>query len=284
MKEIQLIILFIFICIFRVSGQPLLFKGERVDTLRISAGHAGDWSGIWDEYVIILSKKGHYTLDVYRRFRYSRIANTDSFESSSRVLKKQKKIKRELLSDLLFQLNSRYIEPNFKNLGITQKQFLKLTDKKEVNRIIQENKEGHNFNYQISNEQQELIYNGCQNIENFDSFLKTKYDTSPRQYEYVRVTIGYSDNFTVTITTEKLKYKYRAMYPNIYRQPWRDITFGSGSKPIINFGINTALLNLLPRKFSRLSTIKFQVLTDEFIKSYLEENIKLFLFENGITK
>lgn len=77
--------------------------------------------------------------------------------------------------------------------------------------------------------------------------------------------------------TDSLKYFFSANYPSPSRFPWFDNTLASASNlwepdTVINFSINTALIDLLPKKFSRIQTLK----PDELIESYIHWYCKRF--------
>jgi len=88
----------------------------------------------------------------------------------------------------------------------------------------------------------------------------------------------FNDHFDVKITTTQGNYRFEGKYPNSYKQPWYNLSdkYSFTSSSILNFSINSALVAMLPENFSRLGTLKFEALTNEYIEWYLKRRGIIF--------
>lgn len=235
----------------------------------------GTTTGIYDEYILVFNKeKNNYILNPYQRTEYKITFKTDTSFTKKKVLKQGNVVERSLVSELLKQFEINYLKPTFEQIGMSNEEFLKLTDKKHIIQIAKWHKEDWHFKKSYSTkEQNETVFKGCQNIDTFNLYLATAYDTS----DYVMVT-DVDDHFDVIILTTKGNYRFEGKYPNSFKQPWYNHSDkGSfASTSVLNFSINSALVAILPDKFSRLETLKFEALTNEYIEWYLKRRGIIF--------
>jgi hypothetical protein len=263
-------------------GQQLTYKGDLVDTLKIISNSSryhfdtcGTTTGIYDEFILVFNKeKNNYIINPYQRTEYKFTYKPKTSFKKEKILKQGIDVDGLLVSSLLEQFEINYRKPSFGNIGITIKEFLKLTDKKHIIQVAK----WHDADWYLKKtyflkEKNEKILKGCQNIDTLNMYLETAFDTSG----YIVVT-DVKDVFNVIISTTKTNYRFEGKYPNIYRQPWychsgRNVL---NSTSILNFTINTALVRILPDNFSRLKTLKFEALTNEYIEWYLKRHGIIF--------
>ena len=265
-----------------VTGQQLTYKGELVDTLKIISNSSyyhfdtsGTTTGIYDEYIIVFNKeKNNYYLNPYKRTDYKFTFKPDTSFKKEKILKQGLVINRIQIENLLKQFEITYSKPTFNNIGMTNEEFLKLTDKKHIIQVAKWHKTDWHFKKAYSTkEQNENIFKGCQNIDTLNFYLATAFDTSG----YVMIT-DVSDTYEVFILTDKMNYRFEGKYPNSYKQPWYYHTNNGGfsSTSLLNFSINNALVDILPEKFSRLETLKSEALTNDYIEWYLKKRGIIF--------
>lgn len=264
------------------TGQQLTFKGDLVDTLKIMSNSSyyhfdtcGTTTGIYDEFVLVFSKeKNNYVLSPYQRTEYKFTFNPDTSFIKEKVLKQGVVVDRLLISSLLEQFEITYRKPSFDNIGMTTEAFLKLTDKKHILQVSKwHDTDWHFKKSYATKEQNEIIFKGCQNTDTLNLYLSTAFDTSG----YVMVT-DVDDHFDVVISTDNNNYHFEGKYPNSFKQPWYNRTDKSdfASTSVLNFSINSAIVAILPDKFSRLETLKFEALTNEYIEWYLKRRGIMF--------
>jgi hypothetical protein len=265
-----------------VSGQQLTYKGELVDTIKIISNSSyyhfddkGTTTGVYDEYIIVYDKqKSNYIINPYRRTEYKITFKPDTSSRKEKVLKQGEMINRLLISNLLKQFEVSYIKPAFDNIGMTNEKFLNLTDKKHIVQVAKWHKQDWHFKKSYSTrEQNEAIFKGCQNIDTLNMYLATAFDTSG----YVVIT-DVDQHFDVVIVTTEAKYRFEGKYPNSFKQPWYNHSTNDmlNTNSVLNFSINSALVAILPDKFSRLETLKFGALTNEYIEWYLKRRGIIF--------
>lgn len=264
------------------TGQQLTFKDDLVDTLKIISNSSyyhfdtcGTTTGIYDEFVLVFSKeKNNYVLSPYQRTEYKFTFKPDTSFIKEKVLKQGVVVDRLLISSLLEQFEITYRKPSFDNIGMTTEAFLKLTDKKHILQVSKwHGTDWHFKKSYATKEQNEIIFKGCQNTDTLNLYLSTAFDTSG----YVMVT-DVDDHFDVVISTDNNNYHFEGKYPNSFKQPWYNRTDKSvfASTSVLNFSINSALVAILPDKFSRLETLKFEALTNEYIEWYLKRRGIIF--------
>jgi hypothetical protein len=257
------------------TGQQLTYKGDLVDTLKIMSNSSyyhfdtcGTTTGIYDEFVLVFSKeKNNYVLSPYQKTEYKFTFKPDTSFIKVKVIKQGVVVDRLLISSLLEQFEITYRKPSFDNIGMTTEAFLKLTDKKHIIQVSKwHDTDWHFKKSYATKEQNEIIFKGCQNTDTLNLYLSTAFDTSG----YVMVT-DVDDHFDVVISTENNNYRFEGKYPNSFKQPWYNRSDKSvfASTSVLNFSINSAIVAILPDKFSRLETLKFEALTNEYIEWYL---------------
>lgn len=265
-----------------VTGQQLIYMGDYVDTIKIISNSSyyhfddcGTTTGTYDEYILVFNKeKNNYILNPYQRTEYKFTFKPETSYRKEKILNQGLVVDQLLISDLLKQLDITYLKPTFDNIGITNEEFLKLTDKKHIIQVAKWHKTDWYFKRAYSTkEQNEIIFKGCQNTDTLNLYLLTAFDTSG----YVVVT-DVDDHFDVIISTDNNNYHFEGKYPNSFKQPWynRSDKSSFASTSMLNFSINSALVAILPDKFSRLETLKFEALTNEYIKWYLKRRGIIF--------
>jgi len=274
------------------SGQQLVFRGFPVDSISISSSSGyyhfdkkGTTTGTEDLYLIAFDRKSqNYSVVDYKRIS---ILNTCEPDTATRKVKHLTKDRGRLLSNtlldsLLTAFNLRFNKPTFSRIGYDKQQFLSLTDEKHVRNVAKAYKQDWNFRMKYSTkEENALIFEGCQNIDTFDLFLTTRFDTSG----YIMVTDVW-DEMHVRIKAGEKWFPFEGKNPNPFKQPWYDHSHTDSipvsgiidsvryyyklPSPIVNLNINKALSNILPHEFHRKNSITFSALTDQYIKWYLK--------------
>lgn len=261
---------------FSTSAQQLIYKGALVDTVKITSNSSyfhfdneGTTTGVYDAYVIVFNQEtNNYILNTYQSNEYKSTFKPDTSIRKERIIQKNKGIDQTLIANLLKQFETTYQQPTYENIGISKKEFQILTSKKQIIKVAKWfNSDWHFKKSYSTTEKNKLIFSGCQNIDTFNLYLTTMFTNS----DYVIVT-DVEDHFNVIISTSTTDYCFEGKYPNPYKQPWYDhsVIKGFGSSPILNFTINKALIDILPADFSRIETLKFEALTNEYIEWYLK--------------
>jgi hypothetical protein len=261
-----------------VYGQQLIFRGFPVDTISISGSSGyyhfddkGTTTGREDIYIIAYDKStNNYFVADYKKVSILNTCRPDTSTQKTRHLIKDKgKIIDNLtLNDLLSAFNSKYIKPTFDDLGCDRKKFLSLTDESHIRKVAKAYKQDWHFKiFYSSHEENKIIFDGCQNIDTFNLFVATKFDT----IGYAMVTDVW-DEMNVSIKTTEKSFSFEGKYPNPFKQPWYDHSDKSNlfAAPIVNFSINKSLSLILPDKFYRKNTIELNALTNLYIKWYLQ--------------
>lgn len=278
----RLIILFGLIISIKANGQPLTFRGDPVYTLKIisNSGYyhfdtCGTTTGVCDEYIIVYSReKNNYILNPYKRTNYKITFRPHTHSGKARILKQGLIIDSILIANLIKQFEITYLKPTSNNIGISNEEFQKLTDKKHIIQVAK----GHNTDWHFkktysTKEQNDKVFRDCQNTDTLNLYLATAFDTSG----YTIVT-DVSDLFKVQIITSKSKFFFEGKYPNSFKQPWYEHSDANTAFPIsiLNLSINNALVKILPNNFSRLETLKIEALINEYIEWYLKRRGIIF--------
>ena len=265
-----------FIVSINTIGQQLSYKGGQVDTVKINSNSSyyhfdslGTTSGTYDEYLINYNvEKNSYYLEFFRRTEYRITYKPDTLIEKSKILNSKKSIDNILISNLLSQFDTSYVEPTINQLGLTSKEFQKLTKKKQILKVAKFHDEKWQFKRTYSTkEKNQKIFDGCQQTDTFDLYLKTVFDTTG----YVVIT-DVDSRFEVEISTNKKDFLFEGKYPNPFRQPWYYFSEDGDvfTTTVLNLSINNALVEILPKEFTNFSTLKIEALIDDYIEWYLK--------------
>jgi hypothetical protein len=258
-----------------VFGQQINFRGFPVDTISISSSsgcssfdHKGTWSGSDCFYIIAFDKTTNNYL--VADFMKVSLRGTIKPQTITRKIKhsKQEKGKEILNADLetLFSaFNLKCNKSTFENSGYDKQKFLSLTDDRHILKVANEYKQDWHFRKSYSSkEESKKIFDGCQNIDTFNLFLASKFDTS----SYVIVTDVW-DKIEVRIVTASKSFLFEGKYPNPFRQPWYDESAKIPAS-IVNLNINKSLALILPERFYGRNSLVLRELTYQYIKWYLQ--------------
>ncbi|MCU0348731.1 MAG: hypothetical protein MUC59_17460 [Saprospiraceae bacterium] len=257
-------------------GQQLIFRGYPLDTISIfgSAGYyhfdeKGTTTGREDVYVIAFDNQFKYykVVDCKRNRILNTIhPDTSIIETKHFYRQAGKQIPTILLDNLCSALNSKMTHPIFSSLFIQEQDFFSLVDKKHILEVAKRYKEDWQFKRRYSSrEENKILYKGCQNIDTFNLFLTSRFDTSG----YVMVTDVW-DEINISIKTANQCHSFEGKYPNPFRQPWYEHSLEGNTITILNLDINRALVSILPDKFYRKDSIAFPELIKTYIKWYLQ--------------
>jgi hypothetical protein len=273
-------------------GQQLTFKGQPVDSIEVvsSQGHyhfddKGTTTSTNDHYVITFDKATNSYVTIYKRILSTFTCKPESDSEKVKKLSTGRIVERSNLEGFLSALSNTYLKPTFDNIGLNKEKFLALTNEKEILRVAKLYKEDWHFDTKRYSEKEdnEIIFKGCQNIDTFNLFLSTQFDTTGYS-----IVFDYWDEWDVYIKAGENHYHYESKYPNKFKQPWFDLsdtstylaegdsTLGIPSlrlqtiTSILNFDINTYLVSMLPKKFYRRNSINLDALMIYYIKWYLQ--------------
>jgi len=270
-----------------VYGQQLKFRGLPVDTIFIngSSGYyhfdeKGTTTGRTDIYIIAFDMNASKYIVV--DYKTVSMKGTFSPESSEKTVKhfnkeKGKSISNSSLDGLLTAFSSRYVKPTFENVGFDKQVFLSLTDEKHIRKVAKRYKQDWHFKmYYTTKEENRILFSGCQNIDTFNLFVNSKFDTTG----YIMVTDVW-DVMNVYIKTADNEFAFEGKYPNAFKQPWYDHSDNSKiiAGSIVNLDINQFLVAILPDKFHGKNTIELQSLADNYIKWYLQRRNIIYQYE-----
>lgn len=271
-----------------VYGQQLIFRNFPVDTILIM-GSSGSYhinkrrttTERKDIYLITYDKTANYYF--VADYKKISIRNTCKPVTSTKKVKnltkdKCKIITNATLNNLLTAFNSRYIKPTFENLGYNRQEFLLLTDEKHIRKVAKAYKQDWLFKmFYSTKEKNKIIFDGCQNIDTFNLFLATNFDTTT---SYTIIS-DYWDAMFVQIKTTDKWFSFTGKYPNDFKQPWYDHSDTSNfiGTTIVNFNINKSLSLILPDKFYRKNTIESTALINQYIKWYLQRRNIIYKYD-----
>lgn len=270
-----------------IYGQQLKFRGLTVDTIFIngSSGHyhfddKGTTTGRTDIYTIAFDKTvNNYVVADYKTVSMKSTYEPDTSEQTVKHLSKDrgKVISNTNVDGLLSAFSSKYVKPTFENIGFDKQEFLSLTDEKHIRKVAKRYKQDWHFKmYYTTKEKNNILFNGCQNIDTFNLFVSSKFDTTG----YSMVTDVW-DEMNVYIKTSDKQFGFEGKYPNAFKQPWYDHSDTAKVFPtsIVNLNINRFLVAILPDKFYRRNTIELQSLTDNYIKWYLQRRDIIYNYD-----
>ena len=260
-----------------VSGQQLIFRGFEVDTVSIgnSAGYyhineAGTTTGTEEVLIIIYNPivKKYLVADYIRTtFKRTRNPDTTEVETKSILNGNKKSVSLQTLDSLLTAFNSNYVRPNYDCIGYERKTFLSLIDEKQVRKVAKKYNEHWQFkNAYSSKNENKTLFDGCHNIDTFNFFLETKFKNKTPT-----IVTDVWDATSLNIKASHHSFKFSAVYPDAFRQPWYDFSDNSvfKSSSILNLNINKLLLNILPENFYRKNEFELKPLINDYIKWYL---------------
>lgn len=273
-------------------GQQLSFRGDLIREINIKSSNGyydiDKRRSIGDAEIFNI--KYENSKQKYFVFEYS----TEVFNQSSEdTTHNQNKIKLKNISkiqldnlqldSLIQSLDKSTFPLKFSSMKISKNEFLSLTDKKHIKNVIKRFYKNENFGFRLvemldwwftpKKEKIEII-SACQNIENLNDFLKVEFDSSG--WSFVS---EYWDDITIRLVTNTNEYVFSAQYPNIFRQPWYEMTNKTTSmKNVLNPEINRHLLNILPKNFMGINSLKFESLTTSFILWKLKKK-KIILYD-----
>lgn len=273
-------ILYILISLLSISlsskAQAPIYNGEFVDTIMFSSNcsafhfdEKGTTTGTHEEYIIVFDKsRNEFILQSHRRIEYTITFKPDSVATRTMIFKERDGIDLLEIADLLRQCELWYVKPSFNQIGISVDEFEKLTDRRHIKQMAGRYRERWQFRRRYSSkEENEILFRGCQSLDTLNLFLTTAFDTTG----YIVVT-DFDDSFRITISTSKENFIFEGKYPNTFHQPWymfvRDEY--SNMSTVLNFGINNAVVKILPKDFSRIFTLKPETLMDDYIQWYLK--------------
>jgi hypothetical protein len=267
-----------------VYGQQLKFRGLSVDTIFIysSSGYyhfddKGTTTGRTDIYTIAFDKAvNNYVQADYKTVAMKSTYKPDTSEQTIKHLTKDndKVISTTVVDGLLTAFSSKYVKPTFENVGLDKQEFVSLTDERHIRKVAKEHKQHWYFKMNYSTkEENNILFNGCQNIDTFNLFVSSKFATTG----YIIVTDVW-DEMHVYIKTANKEFGFEGKYPNAFKQPWYD--HSDTTKPIagsiVNLNINRFLVAILPEKFYLRNTIELQALVNDYIKWYLQRRDIIF--------
>ena len=272
-------ILYILISLLSISlsskAQAPLFKGNFVDTIKIASTFSvyqfddkGTTIGTHEEYVIVFDKaQNKFIFDSHERTNCTITFKPDSITTRNTVFKERDGIDDLEIEELLRQCELWNAKPSLDQIGISTKDFMKCTNSRHIKRVGRRVGENWMFRrrYSIKKENKKL-FRACQNIDTLNLYLSTTFDLN-----VFTVVTDFDDDFTITISTTREDYSFQGKFPNAYRQPWYMYVGkeNTHSASILNFGINKAVLKILPKDFSREFTLKPEILIDDYIQWYL---------------
>ncbi|HLP93841.1 MAG TPA: hypothetical protein VK168_07370 [Saprospiraceae bacterium] len=285
--KIPISLLFLFLSSTAV-GQAVHFSGYPVDTIVItsSAGYyhfdkKGTTTGRTDTYTIAFDKKrSQYVASDYTSVKEKHTSRPETSTKKEKTIARYKgKLVPSALIDSLFRaVSSNEVVITFEKAGFDKQVFLLETQEKYIRKEARLHKKSWYFDLDYTTkEENEAIFDGCQNIDTFNLFLSAAFDT----VGYPFVTDVWS-NIHIDIKTTEKTTRLVGCYPNVFFQPWynEDHQHSRLPDPILNLNINRYLLQLLPANFYLRHTLEFRRLTTDYIRWYLHRRGILYFFHN----
>lgn len=272
-------------CLF---GQQNSYKGLLVDSLIITSySQKYTYNPPVDKYPKLNRRSDYYSIVFNKEKNNYQVANNKTifseiawdiweglfnYEVSKKKERKNKNnigkvICHENIDSLINAINIKYKQPSNTNLGI---------DSVLLQDHITEHKFDENYHWceahclgakpYYNNEEKKTLINDCRNIDTFNVYLKTMFDTTG-----FIVSDGDEDEICFNIFASGEVFSYVGKYPNAFKQPWYDYSEMSDGlpAPILNLDINKYLSRILPEEFPIKKTLEISGLIDDYIKWYL---------------
>lgn len=213
---------------------------------------------------------GHQDLIVYSKDLDNNKWEIKEYLKDSEIQKKPKHITNSQMNSFFdsFKSSLPYLTISDFNISVTQ--FNSLTTEKEIRKIAKQTKSAWNFKRKYSSKQEnQLIFNNCQDTTLFNKFLEQAFDTS----RFYPIITDVWSMINISFITNKDTIKFEGTMPNLNKLPWYN---QSGDlfefESILNPEINNILLSILPNDFLEIESIKHENLIYYYIIWYLKEN------------
>lgn len=284
MKKLY-IILGVLIIPFTSFGQKLSYQNEPIESIIIQSTlgktkflkggfifkGGQNYKNTKDEYIISFDDKSKkYKLKIYRRTksksRYRKGGEWTEIKETQ-IIRRNKNIDNELVSNLIDELSVKYRKTSFSKIDLSLDDFHKLTEKGKIEKVAKKNELTWKLKKHYSTEKMnETFFEKIRDTIQLNRFLN---ELSEKEDAFI--TTDAIDEIKIEIITTNNTYAFEGedYYP--YRQPWFLVDDNNNYKPVFNFEINTFLVELLPKNFLLISSIKESALINGYIKWALEE-------------
>ena len=260
------IIMIIMFSYSNIFSQQLTYKNHEIDTIIIRSivgiNHPirGKYQSCIDQLCISYNNQiNSYEINSYKKIKHLR---KKSKVEKIKELKKYQSINvpNEKIQFLINSLDTGYSEIEAKNIGIYETNIDSFIDQFCIS-----------IRYKLSQEEMEK----SKNLDFFNGFLLEKFNKE-KLNEY-SINTGSYDLFNIEIITLKQNFIITGLGKNLLRQPWNiylpvdDTTYISSTQfiNVLNLNINNALLQILPKDFMNINSLKI----DQLIREYLRSNV-----------
>lgn len=288
MKE-KLLVLIILIISIDTYGQQLKYKNELVKSITITSYTRKTFPNneiivnqsihvktetVIDKYIIKYNSNSENYIATYKRenivYTPNKIGNYKK-RTKEKTLPFKDTVNQIKVEHFLGNLELNNLKTDFNGTGMSHQEFIQLTSGKEILRVIKSKWIRKQVEEDVLKKANlDSIFYGFQSIDTFNLFLRDDFNiTRPLNKNKIRESpIDGPIAFDVEIITNKSTYRYRGGTPNPYVRNWYNINESYSS--ILNFFINTSLIEILPKDFLAIETISNKTLVDRYIEWYLK--------------
>lgn len=268
-----------------ILGQIVEFRDQPIDTIEIESSDGyydtDKNESIGKDFNLIIAfdkKSNKYFISNYIKANYKLSSKTKIENRKEKSIKKfiKRDVDSEHIRQLVTALNKNHYPLTFKNLNQSVEEFTKSTNKESILKVAKKRKTDWHFKKRYSDPiENQIIFNGCQNIDTLNLFLKTEFT----ERLFPTMVMDYWNSFGIVIKTNKKMHRFFGTYPDSFKQPWFEVIshkkFSVDSIPfksVLNFNINEQLVKILPNDFLNIGSIKIESLYFAYIVWYLERN------------
>jgi len=260
-----------------IFGQQVEFRSEKIDTIEFisSVGPDETKSLQWsidkvNRFIIVFdSISQKYIVKDYliETNRYSIETREEKIDKKSIDKFENETIQSIDIQNLVAALDTNIYPITFDHLNHTELEFEKFVHEQSVVLVAEKYEIKRKFERKYSEEEIQIIFKDCYNIDTFNLFLKYEFVF----YPYPVFEIGYWNFINFFIKTNKANYRFESSYNYTYRQPWNEIVTGDSTyRSILNFELNEQIIKILPNDFLNMVSLKKESLYNRYIEWYIK--------------
>ena len=224
-----------------------------------------------DKYVIKYNSKNENYFAIYKRENFISIPKKNGIfrdKINEKIIAYNDTVNPIKVKCFLDNLVINNLKAEFNMTGMNYQEFMRLTDRQEIIRVIETNRIRRQVNEEdLKKINLDSIFNGFQSIDTFNLFLLDDFYITKPYDEIKERSLNGPQEFYVKIITHKSTYEYIGGIPNPYVRNWYNIK--ESYSCILNFFINTTLTEIVPLDFLAIETLGNKALVDRYVEWYL---------------
>ncbi len=260
-----------FVCLVAASNcfsQKLVFNGSVVDSVTVASNY---WYYHFDDkgtttytidniYFVYDEQQAEYRVNAYKRKNVHGTFKPNKVDVGEFSIATSKDVDKAKLNDLLTQLTTSDSVATLKNSGITEEEFLHCTKRNKMHAWIRRYRKFAEYFLYYDKQERKDILQDLRNVDTLNRYLSEEF-----RFSGYPIVTDVGDSFWITISTDSSDFEFQGKYPDTFRQPLHNMNDLVDEFSVLNLKINKSLVAILPKKFSRIRTIKTQALMDEYI-------------------